>query len=106
MKKLSELKISPTPWRKAVNNFGMGENIIWDSNCHLVQYSGLNPLLPYEMHQANHSMIVASPEMYEALFDIVAYCESNHLVPSEKFAPILEKSKAVLAEAAGESEVK
>ena len=67
MKTLEQLGISPAPWRKAVNNFGMGENIIWDANCHLVQYSGLNPNLPYEMHEANHSMIVAAPELYEAL---------------------------------------
>lgn len=70
MKKLEELKTSPAPWRKAVNPFGMGEDIIWDAEGRLVQYSGLDTRFPYERHKANHSMMVAAPSMYAALWKL------------------------------------
>lgn len=71
MKKLSELKISPAPWRKAVNNFGMGENIIWDARAKRVAYSGIDSCFSFENQTANHNMMVAAPDMYAALWDLL-----------------------------------
>ena len=50
-------------------------------------------------------LIAAAPDLYEALYDVVAYCESTHLVPSERFGEVLTRVKAALAKASGESEV-
>lgn len=70
MKRIEELKISPAPWRKAVNVFGNCENLIWDANSSRVAYCGQDPCFSRENQEANHTMLVASPEMYTALWNL------------------------------------
>ena len=95
MKCIDELGISPWPWSavKAVNA-ECGRSLIVKSS------GGVIPtLLPQ-----NARLIAAAPKLYAALYDVFAYCESTHLVPSERFKKVLEKVRAALAEAAGEKE--
>ena len=89
MKTLEQLGISQTPWR------------INDHASVLDRYSAIisGQYGPYDWNNAH--LIAAAPELYEALYDVVAYCESTHLVPSEKFGKVLAKVKAVLAKAGG-----
>ena len=89
MKTLEQLGISPEPWR------------INDHASVLDRYSAIisGQYGPYDWNNAH--LIAAAPELYEALYDVVAYCESTHLVPSEKFGKVLAKVKAVLAKAGG-----
>ena len=93
MKTLEQLGISPTPWTKAGD--------IVDDNEGRVIFNAYE-----DDDYANACLIAAAPELYEALYDVVAYCESTHLVPSERFGKVLAKVKAALAKASGESEVK
>lgn len=93
MKTLEQLGISPTPWTKAGD--------IVDDNEGRVIFNAYE-----DDDYANARLIAAAPYLYEALYDVVAYCESTHLVPSERFGKVLSKVKAALAKAAGESEVK
>ena len=94
MKTLEQLGISPTPWK--INEYAT----VLDRYSTIIsgQYG------PYNWHNAR--IIAAAPELYEALYDVVAYCESTHLVPSGRFGKVLAMAKAALAKAAGESEVK
>ena len=89
MKTLEQLGISQTPWR------------INDHASVLDRYSAIisGQYGPYDWNNAH--LIAAAPALYEALYDVVAYCESTHLVPSEKFGKVLAKVKAVLAKAGG-----
>ena len=92
MKTLEQLGISPTPWTKAGD--------IVDDNEGRVIFNAYE-----DDDYANARLIAAAPDLYEASYDVVAYCESTHLVPSERFGKVLAKVKAALAKAAGESEV-
>lgn len=94
MLKLSELKISPAPWSFVKSN---RDYEVSDSEDFGLSYEDR-----YELPDAR--LIAAAPDLYEALYDVVAYCESTHLVPSERFGKVLAKVKAALAKAAGESE--
>ena len=89
MKTLEQLGISPAPWTKAGD--------IVDDNEGRVIFNAYE-----DDDYANARLIAAAPELYEALYDVVAYCESTHLVPSERFGKVLEKVKAALAKAGGE----
>lgn len=93
MKTLEQLGISPAPWK--INEYAT----VLDRYSTIIsgQYG------PYNWHNAR--IIAAAPELYEALYDVVAYCESTHLVPSDRFGKVLARAKAALAKAAGESEV-
>lgn len=94
MKTLNQLGISHTPWR--INDHAS----VLDRYCEIIsgQYG------PYNWHNAH--LIAAAPYLYDALYDVIDYCESTHLVPSERFGKVLAKVKAALAKAAGEREVK
>lgn len=101
MKKLSELGISPAPWWVGKKGDGFFFGMI---TCNTkdgkktVATSNYN----FDEHKADDLLIAAAPELYDALYDVVAYCESTHLVPSERFGKVLAKAKAALAKASGE----
>ena len=104
MKTLEQLGVSPYPWKHTpadewthagiddANGCGVGETY---QVAHRDETA----------ETANACICAAAPELYDALYDVVAYCESTHLVPSERFGEILAKVKAALAKAAGEIEV-
>lgn len=94
MKTLEQLGISPTPWK--VSGSGKTNGCIVDAEG-IICASGA----PHGYPSANARLIAASPELYEALYDVVAYCEATHLVPSERFGKVLAKVKAALAKAGG-----
>ncbi len=98
MKKLEELGISPAPWNVKKESSGY-----YIANA---EDTGVASLVRYysnlECIKADARLIAAAPELYDALHDVVAYCESTHLVPSERFGKVLEKAKSALAKAAGE----
>ena len=101
MKALEQLGISPTPWSNTVETEKPFEiNSVWDARNGCILSGG------YFESLNDARLIAAAPDLYEALYDVVDYCESTHLVPSERFGKVLEKVKAALAKAAGESEVK
>ena len=101
MKTIEQLNISPTPWTNTINTEKPFEiNSVWDARNGCILSGGYSESL-------NDARLIASaPDLYEALYDVVAYCESTHLVPSERFGKVLARVKAALAKAAGESEVK
>ena len=101
MKTLEQLGISPAPWTNTINTEEPFEiNSVWDARNGCILSGGYSESL-------NDARLIASaPDLYEALYDVVAYCESTHLVPSERFGKVLARVKAALAKAAGESEVK
>ena len=97
MKTLEELDISPVPWSNIVGTEKPFEiNSVWDARNGCILSGG------YAQSVNDARLIAAAPELYEALYDVVAYCESTHLVPSEKFGKVLAKVKAALAKAGGE----
>lgn len=101
MKALEQLGISPTPWSNTVETEKPFEiNSVWDARNGCILSGG------YFESLNDARLIAAAPDLYEALYDVVDYCESTHLVPSERFGKVLAKVKAALAKAAGESEVK
>lgn len=95
MKTLEQLGISPAPWN--VSGSGKTNGCIVDAEG-IICASGA----PHGYPSANARLIAAAPELYEALYDVVAYCESTHLVPSERFGKVLAKVKSALAKAGGE----
>ena len=100
MKTIEQLNISPTPWTNTINTEKPFEiNSVWDARNGCILSGG------YSESLNDARLIAAAPDLYEALYDVVAYCESTHLVPSERFGKVLAKVKAALAKAAGESEV-
>ena len=100
MKTLEQLNISSTPWTNTINTEKPFEiNSVWDSRNGGILTGG------YTESLNDARLIAAAPDLYEALYDVVAYCESTHLVPSERFGKVLARVKAALAKASGESEV-
>ena len=101
MKTIEQLNISPTPWTNTINTEKPFEiNSVWDARNGCILSGG------YSESLNDARLIAAAPDLYEALYDVVAYCESTHLVPSERFGKVLARVKAALAKASGESEVK
>ena len=100
MKTIEQLNMSPTPWTNTINTEKPFEiNSVWDARNGGILTGG------YTESLNDARLIAAAPDLYEALYDVVAYCESTHLVPSERFGKVLARVKAALAKAAGESEV-
>ena len=100
MKTLEQLNISSTPWTNTINTEKPFEiNSVWDARNGGILTGG------YTESLNDARLIAAAPDLYEALYDVVAYCESTHLVPSERFGKVLARVKAALAKASGESEV-
>lgn len=95
MKKLSELKISPEPWK--LNDHAT----ILDSNSVVisVQYG------PYNWNNAR--LIAAAPKLYEAVYDLLEIVGnvSEYIGVDCDAMNNVEKARAALADAAGESEV-
>lgn len=106
MKTLEQLGISPAPWKVAMDDIAMvfsGSKYPSLSTPHICEVDIIDDP---ERKCNDIKLIAAAPELYEALYDVVAYCESTHLVPSERFGKVLAKVKAALAKAAGERKVK
>ena len=100
MKTIEQLNISPTPWTNTINTEKPFEiNSVWDARNGCILSGG------YSESLNDARLIAAAPDLYESLYDVVAYCESTHLVPSERFGKVLARVKAALAKASGESEV-
>ena len=100
MKTLEQLGISPAPWNEKLwaTSDDYGHEILDYNHKSICDMR----LLQGETRIPNARLIAAAPDLYEALYDVVAYCESTHLVPSERFGKVLAKVKAALAKAAGE----
>ena len=97
MKPIEQLGISPAPWYIEKNTGVL---------CAKSEYYKY-PIVDDDGNFENNNdklLIAAVPDLYEALYDVVAYCESTHLVPSERFGKVLAKVKAALAKVGGESE--
>lgn len=106
MKQLSELDISPTPWRiipyaesteSKIPIFGeiesSGENIFSEG---LARY-------------ADARIMKAAPKMYELIYDAMGTCKTCSRECSDcpnHNAIWIQRARDILAEAAGESEVK
>lgn len=99
MKTLEQLGISLAPWRQVANGYGTLD-VLGSDDSLVVAYE--NPINNND--QENRRLIAAAPDLYEALYDVVAYCESTHLVPSERFGKVLARAKAALAKASLGSE--
>ena len=97
MKTLEELGISPAPWH-IEKNAG-----VLCAKSERYKHPIVDDCGNFENNN-DERLIAAAPYIYEALYDVVAYCESTHLVPSERFGKVLAKAKAALAKAAVESE--
>lgn len=94
MKTLEQLGISPAPWYIEKNTGVL---------CAKSEYYKY-PIVDDDGNFENNNdklLISAAPDLYEALYDVVAYCESTHLVPSERFGKVLAKVKDALAKAGG-----
>ena len=102
MKTLEQLGISPTPWNE--KSWATPDDYGHDISDYNHKSICDMRLLQGKTRIPNARLIAAAPELYEALYDVIAYCESTHLVPSERFGKVLAKVKAALAKAAGESE--
>ena len=99
MKTLEQLGVSPAPWTNTIKSKITFETIrVWDAMNGGILTGG------YAEALNDARLIAATPDLYEALYDVVAYCESTHLVPSGRFGKVLAMAKAALAKAAGESE--
>ena len=97
MKTLEELGISPSPWHIEKNTG------VLCAKSELYKYPIVDDCGNFENNN-DERLIAAAPYIYEALYDVVAYCESTHLVPSESsFGKVLSKVKAALAKAGGAS---
>lgn len=99
MKKIDELGISPSPWRVCTCFNGQDVDCLCDANGKTIVETDCG-VYPPKMTDA--CMMGASPELYDSLYDVVAYCEATHLVPSERFKKVLEKAKRAISKAAGE----
>lgn len=97
MKTLEQLGISPSPWYIEKNTG------VLCAKSEYYKYTIVDDDGNFENNN-DKLLIAAAPDLYEALYDVVAYCESTHLVPSERFGKVLAKVKAALAKAGGESE--
>lgn len=101
MKKLSELGINNAPW-DGVTFCHPGMNGYVVSNANLPEGDTRRKIVASDVLTKNARLIAAAPDLYEASYDVVTYCENNHLVPSEQFRPVLARLRAALAKAAGE----
>ena len=112
MKTLEELGISPAPWRADTDEWGSNNEVLCDYTRYLLGKVERRTKVVarcnahFDTYKPDTLLIAAAPELYEALYDVVSYCESTHLVPSERFGKVLAKAKAALAKASGEREAK
>lgn len=109
MKKLEELEISPTPW-KVVDSYQFPEGGEWVSV--IESANGKTVSVP---KYNNGSFIAASPKLYKALYELLAFVNDvrqsawwldakfNEIMAANK---VMTNAEAALAEASGESEVK
>lgn len=108
MKKLSELGISPAPWKVDDGKWGCDNEIRCEYISDIIVKGEKRTKVVascnahFDTYKPDARLIAAAPELYDALYDVVAYCESTHLVPSERFGKVLAKAKAALAKASGE----
>ena len=109
MLKLSELKISPAPWRQEANGYGTLD-VLGSDDSLVVAYE--NPINRND--QENRRLIAAAPELYEALrmyqeaFEEIRksawFLDANfHEIMC--LNKVMTAADAALAKAAGESEV-
>ena len=112
MKTVEQLGISPAPWKRGEWVPFCEDNIVRcdykrnDGTTRTRIVASCNATFSTEQAGIDARLIAAAPELYEALYDVVAYCEATHLVPSERFGKVLAKVKAALAKASGEREAK
>ena len=101
MKQLSELGISPTPWTARHNGRGGISYVVYDANN-----------IPINIACRPDAIIIkAAPKMYERLRQstneiecVIQFVKNKDIKAALR--ELAEGNKAVLAEAAGESEVK
>lgn len=91
MKKLSELGISPAPWR--FTNYGVIDllecGVVYSNDC------------PY-LGAPDARLIAAAPELYDMLQSLVEYIDRECIPCGETACELLAVAHNVLAKAAGE----
>lgn len=108
MKKLSELGVSPAPWR--FTDDGIGE---CDIRCSGVSYGDEyegEDIIASMIQKKDAPMFAAAPDMYEALRGLLEIicddCKSPYKVDGKCVkCPRVAAAEAALAKASGESEV-
>lgn len=96
MKTLEQLGISPAPWnaRKVGREEGFTGFEVYDDNGNYVLFDG-------DAGFANCNLIAAAPDMCVALRELI-----NSVLNGDPCHNAIQRGKAALAKAAGESEVK
>lgn len=100
MKRLDELGISPAPWKCETNDQSEFIGILNGRGFYVAKFA-------YDIRPSDARLFGAAPKMYKALYDILPIARNR--MPSQptlEEIEVLQNAEAVLAEAAGESEVK
>ena len=110
MKKLSELGISPAPWKVDDREFGC-DNQIWCEyiSDKIVKGEKRTKVVAkcnayFDTYKPDAHLIAAAPLMYEALLEMVEMYRDGGSYDYEQ--EVITKAKAALAKATGESEAK
>lgn len=110
MKPLEELGISPTPWK-----FILRDEIGADVKC---SWRGIarkrrHTVVVRDAYVDDARLIAAAPKLYKAVYELLEIvcddCQSRVIPISENrctVCPRVQRARAALAEAAGESEVR
>lgn len=107
MLKLSELKISPAPWRQEANGYGTLD-VLGSDDSIVVAYE--NPINRND--QENRRLIAAAPKLYKKAYEVAENLLVHLAVPTQtitmnraEIAAMYKDLLDALAEAAGESDV-
>lgn len=99
MRKLYELGISPTPWKKADD--GMGYQDIW-CNAPVTEDSEGENIIAEAIDAKDARLIAAAPELYDMLQSLVEYIDRECIPCGETACELLAAARNVLSKAAGE----
>lgn len=108
MKKLSELGISPAPWKVDDREFGC-DNQIWCEyiSDKIVKGEKRTKLVArcnayFDTYKPDARLIAAAPELYDMLQSLVEYIDRECIPCGEPACELMAAAHNVLAKAAGE----